>query len=274
MNLLWLDEIRDTQSMDAALLYAANGWRVFPCLGKAPALPEREGGRGLHDATTDAKHIAAWWARWPHANIGWALPAGTFALDVDASKGGIDSLRALERAHAPLPFTLRQVTGSGGEHWIFRIPDGVEVRQLSGFAPGLDTRVGGKGYLVVAPSVHPETHAAYRWHSAIAPVDPPAWLVELVRAQPQPERKPYVPTTRCHPRILDRRRRYAEAVLAGEARAVAESPAGSRNSRLNKAWWRCAQFRDVLERALVEQELLAAAVAAGLPEREARRVLR
>jgi len=55
---------------------------------------------------------------------------------------------------------------------------------------------------------------------------------------------------------------------------VAEAPEGTRNARLNVAWFRLAAFRDVLNRAHVEAELLRAADAAGLPEREARKVLR
>ena len=49
---------------------------------------------------------------------------------------------------------------------------------------------------------------------------------------------------------------------------------GSRNAALNAAWFRLAGFRDVLDRAFVEAELLVAALACGLSEQEARKVMR
>jgi hypothetical protein len=42
-----------------AIEYALRGWAVFPLRGKVPAI---RGGRGFLDATTDLRHIVAWWA--------------------------------------------------------------------------------------------------------------------------------------------------------------------------------------------------------------------
>jgi hypothetical protein len=182
-----------TPMLDAALVYAANGWAVFPLDGKDPLTPH-----GFKDATTDEKQIRAWWKRWPSANIGWALPVGWWALDVDAGKSGYESLRELEAKNAPPPFTLRQTTGSDGEHWIFIQNPDQDIRQGAGFAPGLDTRVGGRGYLVVAPSVHPTTGKRYRWHTVIAPIEAPGWLVALVRRDVK-QASPFVPKPRPAP---------------------------------------------------------------------------
>jgi hypothetical protein len=188
--------------MQAAVAYARGGWAVFPCAGKKPITSG-----GFKAASTNPLAVRQTWAAHPGANIGLALSEGLWALDVDVGKGGAETLRALERKHSPLPFTLRQTTGTGGEHWIFRIPAGVTVRQGAGFAPGLDTRVGGRGYLMVCPSVHPDTGKRYRWHSVVAPVEAPAWLLELVRAPDArmraPDARPYVPPTASREWIAD-----------------------------------------------------------------------
>lgn len=262
----WLPHFEDT-TRDAALAYAAQGWRVFPCRGKHPYTSD-----GFKSATSDQAEIERMWERWPDANIGWPLREGWFALDVDPRHEGDRELAVLQREHGPLPLTLRAITGSGGEHWIFKIPTGVEIRQLAGFRTGLDTRVGGRGYLLVAPSVHPETGGVYRWLAAVEPVDPPTWLLEMVRAPKVEPRAPYVAPTAS--REMDKRRRYALAALKGCADDVRGAGKGQRNNALNKAWFRMAQFRDAVDRAEVEAALMDAAQAVGLSEREARAVMR
>lgn len=266
MNIDWLPIERDTP-VEGALLYAEHGWPVFPCNGKRPCTTN-----GLKDATSDPHEVARMWRQWPTANVGWPLRDGWFALDVDPRHGGDRELAALEKQHGPLPMTLRAITGSGGEHWIFRSPVGVEIRQLAGFKSGLDTRVGERGYLLVAPSVHPETKKPYRWVVAIEPVDPPAWLVDLVRAPVIAPRPAYVA-----PRAsaeMDRRRKYALAALRGCADDVRAAGEGQRNNALNKAWFRMAQLRDAIDRGEVEAALLDVALAVGLTEREAKQVMR
>src|SRR6266508_4022818 len=95
---------------DAALAYAAAGMAVLPLhrpitrpdgrtgcscrdakcrsIGKHPRTPH-----GLHDATAEPARVAAWWRRWPQANIGLATGARFDVLDVDGPVG----LRALRR---------------------------------------------------------------------------------------------------------------------------------------------------------------------------------
>jgi hypothetical protein len=269
MNLDWLP--RDTDPIaKAARVYAAHGWRIFPCIGKVPAIPKNEGGKGLHDATTDEAQIREWWTRWPTANVGWPLAEGWTALDVDIRHGGVESLRQLAKEHGPLPPTLRQTTGTGGEHWIYR----ANGRQLAGARPGLDTRVGGRGYLLIAPSVHPDTLKAYRWHTTIDPTEPPPWLAALwAPPPPEPERKPYRPPPR-ESAAWSKRERYARVVLRKLAEEVAGAGQGGRNDTLNKAWFRAAQFRDVLPQGEVRDCLLEAARSCGLTDREALQVLR
>jgi hypothetical protein len=247
----------------AALTYAAQGWRVFPVAGKLPLVA-----RGFYDATTDAATIRGWdWSR--ATGIGWAMSAGLIVLDVDGRHGGIASLAELERAHGRLPETLEAVTGGGGLHVVVRIPTGVEAKQSAGaVAAGLDVRVGGKGYIVVAPSRH-ASGLRYRWQGRKPIALAPTWLVELVRVRPAVS---YTPCNSDDSEISDR---YAARALAGEAAAVASSPEGERNHRLYAAWLRCTRdLATALDREHVRAELTRAAQAAGLGLPEIARTLR
>lgn len=90
----------------AAARLAAAGVPVFPCVPRAknPLLtPDEENPKsrpgGFRMATTDARQVAAWWRRWPAANIG--VPTGTASgvdvVEVDRKPGG-DGFAAFERA--------------------------------------------------------------------------------------------------------------------------------------------------------------------------------
>lgn len=156
----------------AALAYAAAGWPVFP-LAPGKKRPICKG--GFRSATAQRGAIKKWWTETPEANVGLALPSGFVAVDVDGPEG-MSALRALNLA---LPATAKQCTPHGW-HFVYRLPDGAVVRQsVSEIARGVDTRVGGKGYLVVEPS-HLSDGDEYRWESplseGIAPA--PAWLLQ------------------------------------------------------------------------------------------------
>jgi hypothetical protein len=72
--------------MTAALEYAQLGWRVHPLRpdGKEPLLRH-----GVHDASNDHDQIRCWWTRWPNANIGVATGAESIdVLDIDVKFGG------------------------------------------------------------------------------------------------------------------------------------------------------------------------------------------
>jgi hypothetical protein len=166
-----------------ALDLASRGWPVIPLRprGKTPLTSH-----GHKDASCDPSLIAAWWGRWPHANIAIATgePAGVVVLDVDPRNGGDESLFEFESAHGPLPSTPCVKTGGGGQHYYFRHP-GVRVPCSAGLlGPGLDVKSDG-GYVITPASVHPNGRA-YEWD--VAPdevslaVPPPA----LVTNSPPP----------------------------------------------------------------------------------------
>jgi hypothetical protein len=247
----------------AALAYASHAWPVFPCARDKSPLT----GHGFADASTDLDRVRAWWRRWPDASIGWPIGGRLIVVDVDPRHGGDDSFRAL----GPWPKTLTARTGGGGAHLIFELPEGVEARQVVGVRPGLDTRAAGKGYIILAPSLHP-SGGRYSWSAIRAPAPAPTWFVELICAHTANRTAAYVPPV-AGPG-LTRRQRYGAAVLRGEALDVAAARDGTRNARLFRAWKRCAEFKDVIARDEAERALTAAALSAGLPGAEIRRVLR
>ncbi len=180
----------------AALSYAAQMMPVFPLAprGKLPAISKDHGGRGLYDATTDVLTIERWWRQFPDANIG--VPTGErvgfFVVDIDPRHGGEDSLAALEREHGPLPDTVHALTGGGGWHILFKHVAG--IRNNAGrLGAGIDVR-GDGGYVAMPPSVH-ASGRIYAWsvdhHPDEMPIaDPPAWLIERLRAAKDGERPP------------------------------------------------------------------------------------
>lgn len=187
---------------NGALSYADRGWKVIPLhprskapLGKLPSgqllVPN-----GKDDATSDLVTVFRWWRAAPAANIGIVCGASGFvALDVDPRSGGDEDLFELERELGELPETVRQLSGGGGEHYLFNHPGG----ELQGHAwpatprtaldpKGKVRRVSGvdvkdRGYILAEPSIHPDTRREYAWD--LSPDDvpiadlPAAWLDRL-----------------------------------------------------------------------------------------------
>jgi len=179
-----------------ALSYAARGWPVFPCHtirddactcgnadcdapGKHP-LTEH----GFKNATADKAITFKWWGQKPDANIAGATgPSFGLAIDVDADKGGDESLHDLEREHGELLATPTSHTGGGGQHLIFAYPelaDGEIVKNKVGIAPGIDVRAEG-GYIILPPSLH-ISGRRYEWDVENGPDTPMAPLPDWLRA--------------------------------------------------------------------------------------------
>lgn len=212
-------------ALDAALSYAARGWRVIPlhdvargvcsCSrgsacgsgGKHPRIP-----KWPDDASTDPTVLARWWKSWPNANVGLVMGGASrlVALDIDPRHGGDDSLASL----ADMPDTLTARTGSGGEHRIFRVPDGLDIDLLSNSAsvvgPGLDLRTTG-GQIVAAPSR--TLSGSYEWVDLDAKIaDLPHWLYRLSLAEPEPDPAPRPPIQISTSNIVDRARKYVSRI--------------------------------------------------------------
>lgn len=166
--------------LEWALRYIKLGWPVIPLKGKLP-LTEN----GSKDASLNETQIRAWWKRWPDANIGLATGHAFFAVDVDIRGGGEESWDMLLSQYVAFPRTPEQLTGTGGKHILFALPDFPVKNSQGKLAPGIDVR-GVGGYIVACPSVHPETKRSYSWdgledieNQKIAAAPP--WL--LVRLQ-------------------------------------------------------------------------------------------
>ena len=122
----------DALMLAYAIVFAHNGWEVFPLRGKAPAIrgahpagPRCKGecgrdGHGHLDATIDIRKICEWWTgKYRGANIGGRIPEGVFALDCDPRKTGhTAAMKRLVEQHGPLAPTLMTVSGrlDGGAH--------------------------------------------------------------------------------------------------------------------------------------------------------------
>jgi hypothetical protein len=146
--------------------------------------------RGQSDATTDTARIDRWWATAPRAHIGVFLaPSSLIAIDIDPRNGGTATIEQIERAHGPLVSDVTQLTGGGGEHRVFSLPDGMQAQLPGKLGPGVDVKA--NGYIVVEPSGH-LSGGVYVWEASSDPLDGcipsplPDWLRSMRPAAPIP----------------------------------------------------------------------------------------
>jgi Bifunctional DNA primase/polymerase, N-terminal/Protein of unknown function (DUF3987)/Primase C terminal 2 (PriCT-2) len=184
--------------LDAALIYAASGWPVFPCqpIDKSPYTTH-----GFKEATTDPKQIRRWWTVWPKAMIGVPMGSrsGVSAVDLDrkeADKDGVATWAKLTTEHGEEPQTLSSTTPSTGQHKIFHHVEGMRSLALNTLAPGIEIK-GEGGYIIVPPSFCTDpkfnggTGAAYRWNEPLlAPTEMPDWLAVEILATNYPANEP------------------------------------------------------------------------------------
>lgn len=211
--------------LDAALSYAARGWRVIPLRGKVPLCEH-----GSRDGTTDVARICAWFASWPSANVGVCTgpESSLWVLDAD----GVEGRKTLEALDLTTD-TPWVVTGGGGLHVYFAWDE--RVRQCARFRPGLDTRARG-GYVVAPPSVH-ECGRKYAW--VIDPPPPPIRagesIIEAVSKRKPVERMGSLVPKRapCHKGISS----YGQRALDGTYVGLAQTEQGGRDDARNAAAW-------------------------------------
>jgi hypothetical protein len=220
---------------DAALKYAGIGLAVFPLNGKLPAM---KGGYLI--ATTNSEKIRSWWdGQFAGYNIGVATgsASGVIVLDIDnkasqCGANGFASLETLIAEYGDLPASAIQWTGFG-EHHFFR-PGSQTVRNSVGrIAPGIDVR-GEGGYVVVAPSVHPDTGQPYSWKSERPPlpseiVEAPAWLLRLATKRVQANSVQLSD----HGRVVSSR--YGQVALLEECSNIEQAKSGLQEITLNNA---------------------------------------
>lgn len=243
---------------DAALAYVEElGWRVHPLWpnAKEPLLPN-----GVHGASSDPATVAAWWRRWPDANIGVATGTGSIdVLDIDA-KGAANGPELAARARSAgllSGWTAVLSTPSGGTHIWF--PPADQGGGAIGRKRALELKANG-GYVLLPPSfVHAETYeGTYRVTARRDSGHPIDWAAVKALLDPP---KPLAAPTVFRPD-------GAAVNFDGLIRHVAAQGPESGN-RNNALFWAACRAVEGGAGADVFRDLVAAAVANGLPERGA-----
>mgnify|MGYP001566574484 CR=1 FL=1 len=167
--------------LESALAYVAEGFKVFPCaLDKKPLTPH-----GLKDATITQLGVKEYWTKWPEAAIG-LVTDGFVVIDFDAKSGGKTSKTAIEEKYGKLPKTRVHRTGGGGLHYIYRNPNGRDIRnsvKVGGYS-GVDLRANG-GYIVAPPSPH-VSGKVYKVLDSSPIIPAPDWILDLCAIRTQP----------------------------------------------------------------------------------------
>lgn len=249
-----------------ALEYAAIGHKIFPLKGKVPYTKH-----GFEDAVTivrgdgqsavDAEQqIHQWWSKWPAANIGMVVPDKVIVLDFDPRNG--DATQAL--TDLPPTYAVISGRGDGGMHRYYRrpaLPDG---------ATFTDTRLPEcvdlkhNGYVVVPPSIHPEGQQRAYLSVSLPVVPLPERIAALIIRLPAPKKTYTLPSST--PWDLSGGGGKSDGLIT----SVAEAPEGKRNHVL---YWAACTARDEGTLTDLTDQLIEAALSAGLPEFEVRRTI-
>ena len=143
---------------ETALGLAARGFKIFPLKAGTKNQPLLKSWQNA--ATSDPAQIDAWWTQFPDANAGVHCD-GLVVLDVDAHKGGFDSLSLLEQ-EIQLDATYEVESPRGGRHIYYRatgagirngvdvLGRGIDVRTTNGYVVGAGSRTADGAYRVVA----------------------------------------------------------------------------------------------------------------------------
>lgn len=171
--------------LESALMYARNGFPVFPCEERGKAPQGLLAPNGYKDATTNPKVIKKWWCNGHDWNIGLVPPKGMAILDIDPRNGGEESWEKIQRRLSTKGLRsegLRAYTGGGGEHIVL---NNVPERLPGKLAKGIDIKR--NGYVVAAPSIHPDTGKRYRWVGGWNPKGILNWPSDLKPLRQAPE---------------------------------------------------------------------------------------
>lgn len=178
-----------TELIDHAVALAASGWPVFP-LARRSKVPLVAGGHGHLDGSTDPAEAERRWTKHPYANIGARVPDTLVCVDLDPRNGAVETLGALVGTYGRLPATLTSLTGSGGAHMFYARPAGELTQRSNLLGDGIDVKVGGRGYVVLPPSIHPNGRR-YCWAADLTEVAPmPAWMTQKLRPPPARAKRP------------------------------------------------------------------------------------
>lgn len=163
-----------------ALWWASRGWLVFPVwqpvngLECACGQTHKDSGKhpiikdGFKGGSANPEIIRGWWQKYPQAIIGGMPPAGMVVIDID---GELDE---------GLTFPETETHESGkGIHLVYvnNLSKPLEQTQTQGrYWTNVDTRVSGKGYIVLPPSLH-QSGTRYKLTNDMPPIEFPDSLV-------------------------------------------------------------------------------------------------
>lgn len=219
-------------------------------------------------ATVSYPVIVQWWNEAPWRNVGIACaPSQLLVVDCDIKPDG-DGLEQFtdmtirygkdDAWEAFDTYTVR--TGSGGTHFYYRWPAGVQASQ-SGISSHVDIRSNGGqkgGYVLGAGSITGK--GPYRVEEEFEIRPAPAWLVELCRDRPRP--KP----------VRSAIEQPAALSFSGLVTSVATAPEGNRNAALH--WAARSMCSDGADESEAIRLLVQPATDNGLTDREATDTIR
>jgi len=254
-----------SSALEAAVAYAGLGYAVFPL---APGEKKPHGRlvpHGLKEASREEATITTWWRSCPECGVGILAPEGVLVLDFDDPT----AWERLKEEYPTLGDAPRQRTPKGGYHVFLRLPQGVRLSATVRKLAGVDLRGMGKAYVVASPTRLADGRE-YTWEVPLVkpedlPLIPEDLLLRLLPPPPSPRE---VVVGSSSPRRL-------RALLESYAAAVASAPEGTRhNTLIRYAVAAGGLIPHGLSPEEAEEVLVAGAMRAGLPEREARDAVR
>lgn len=134
-------------------------------------------------ASNSRNQIATWIKK--HPNCNWAIypkKSNHIAIDVDLDEPekeyfGTTTWNQLIEDWGE-PDTWKQQTGTDTFHYLFNADESAKYKGYVGKEKGIQTRF--SNYILVEPSIHPETGKMYKVLSDKKPLDVPNWLNDLI----------------------------------------------------------------------------------------------
>ena len=165
--------------LEVAQQLAASGLPNFPCTAdKSPAVPKDVSWKTVATLTPDQLY-------WPSGLAGIPIPQGVIVLDLDTYKGATrEQVEQALGCSLPWDQAFIQHTQNGGDHYAFSIDYDVANGSNMFNVHGLDTRVGGKGYICTGEGYPWEGFGPLRMaQPGTLPVIPPAARDVMERRQ-------------------------------------------------------------------------------------------
>jgi len=278
-------------NLEVAIALARAGFHVFPCQAEPEPGKDRPSKAPIRirpdkrlswasESSLDLDRIASWWRAKSSALVGIDLgKASLIVIDPDrhGAKDGVAAFDELVAEHGLPAGVPISVTHSGGRHYFFRQPDGLQLGNREGRFREMGINVRGAGGYVIAPGSVAADGAGWRCQEGMpdladafeADAIPvlPDWIVSLIKA-PKTEHLTQAPVeigSVAPSRPSADHRDYALAGLVDECQKLACEPTGGRNNALYEAAFKMGTMVGAgwLSRREVEAGLHEAAAANG-----------